>query len=179
MNAGILLSSAILPALSFTKGGSSLFLSYHSISLKLFCNMAERFTIKNYFQLPSFVVVGASTDREKFGNKVLRAYKEKGYIVTPINPRVDKIEDLDTSPSLTTYSQKIGTKVSSMGVSIITPPAVTKLILEEGLSLGYKYYFLQPGTVDESVREMIDQIHREKKAHVIQDCVLVQLNFSH
>jgi predicted CoA-binding protein len=51
-------------------------------------------------------VVGASRDRAKFGNKAVRAYKEAGYTVWPVNPSADEIEglpvfpDLDSLPSL-------------------------------------------------------------------------------
>lgn len=31
-------------------------------------------------------VIGASKDRNKFGNKALRAFESRGYTVVPINP---------------------------------------------------------------------------------------------
>jgi uncharacterized protein len=37
-------------------------------------------------------VVGASSDRRKFGNKALRAYAQQGYTVYPINPHEKDIE---------------------------------------------------------------------------------------
>jgi uncharacterized protein len=37
-------------------------------------------------------VIGASTDRRKFGNKALRAFVHQGYIVFPINPHEKEIE---------------------------------------------------------------------------------------
>ena len=37
-------------------------------------------------------VVGASSDRRKFGNKALRAFAQQGYIVFPINPHEREIE---------------------------------------------------------------------------------------
>ncbi|TVQ30535.1 MAG: CoA-binding protein [Phycisphaeraceae bacterium] len=40
------------------------------------------------------MVVGASTNREKFGNKAVRAYVRQGHEVLPVNPRADDIEDL-------------------------------------------------------------------------------------
>eukprot|EP01031_Cornospumella_fuschlensis_P038998 gene38998-47440_t len=176
--AAFVLPTLLIPAFSFS---SRLVVSgsQRAKAGRLFSTMKARFSIKDYFSLPQFAVVGASVDREKFGNKVLRAYKEKGYKATPINTRVDVIEDLPTAASLTAFAGKLNGDVGQVGVSIITPPAVTKSIMEEGLSLGYKYYFLQPGTADGAVQELIDVWHREKKAHVIQDCVLVQLDVEH
>ncbi len=37
-------------------------------------------------------VIGASSDRRKFGNKALRAFAQQGYIVFPINPHEREIE---------------------------------------------------------------------------------------
>lgn len=38
------------------------------------------------------MIVGASNNRAKFGNKAVRAYQRQGHEVIPVNPREDKIE---------------------------------------------------------------------------------------
>jgi predicted CoA-binding protein len=40
---------------------------------------------KKFFSLEHFAVVGASANQNKFGNKVLRCYKEKLLPVTAVN----------------------------------------------------------------------------------------------
>jgi len=40
------------------------------------------------------MVIGASTNREKYGNKAVRAYMRGGHEVLPVNPRADVIEGL-------------------------------------------------------------------------------------
>lgn len=40
------------------------------------------------------MVIGASTNREKFGNKAVRAYASQGHVVLPVNPRAQVIEEL-------------------------------------------------------------------------------------
>ena len=40
----------------------------------------------------SVAVIGASSDRRKFGNKALRAFAQQGYRVFPINPHETSIE---------------------------------------------------------------------------------------
>jgi predicted CoA-binding protein len=37
-------------------------------------------------------VIGASTNRNKFGNKALRAFARQGYNVVPIHPRASEVE---------------------------------------------------------------------------------------
>jgi predicted CoA-binding protein len=42
--------------------------------------------------MKTVAVVGASSNRDKFGNKALRAFANKGYTVYPINPTETEVE---------------------------------------------------------------------------------------
>ena len=42
--------------------------------------------------MPTIAVIGASSDRLKFGNKALRAFRAQGYTAVPINPHELAIE---------------------------------------------------------------------------------------
>lgn len=50
---------------------------------------------------PTVAVVGASANREKFGNRSLRAHVGCGYDAYPINPRGGEIEGLRVYASIT------------------------------------------------------------------------------
>lgn len=88
-----------------------------------------------------FAVVGASTNRQKYGNKVLRCYMQNGRRVHPINPRAEQIEGLVCYPSLTALAQH----TPIHGVSVITPPQITEEIVEEAGRLGIRHLWMQPG----------------------------------
>jgi hypothetical protein len=45
-------------------------------------------------------VIGASSDRSKFGNKAVRAFVHHGDTVVPINPREPEVEGLKTYASV-------------------------------------------------------------------------------
>jgi predicted CoA-binding protein len=45
-------------------------------------------------------VIGASNDRHKFGNRAVRAYREQGYTVVPVNPHEVEIEGLKAYASV-------------------------------------------------------------------------------
>lgn len=142
---------------------------------------------KAFFKLPLFAVVGASSERSKFGNKVFRAYQGHEFNVIPISKKQDIVEGVSCVDSLTTLASKVTgepefqklfgvTNTSQIGVSIVTPPGVTRQILEEGLELGYTNFFLQPGTHDASVEDYMLNAKQENKAlNFIQSCVLVEL----
>ena len=40
------------------------------------------------------VILGASADRSKYGNKAVRAFQQQGYAVYPVNPKEAEIEGL-------------------------------------------------------------------------------------
>ena len=45
-------------------------------------------------------VIGASSNRRKFGNRAVRAFKQQGYTVIPINPHETEVEGLRAYPSV-------------------------------------------------------------------------------
>jgi predicted CoA-binding protein len=45
-------------------------------------------------------VIGASSNRRKFGNKAVRAYLAQGFTVVPINPNETEVEGLKTYGSV-------------------------------------------------------------------------------
>jgi hypothetical protein len=73
--------------------------------------------------------------------------------------------------------QSSGTSIAaSIGVSIITPPSVTRSVLEEGYNLGFRNFLLQPGTVDQEGLDYINTLPDD--VNVLRSCVLVELGFS-
>ena len=54
--------------------------------------MNEREQIDAFLAGDAFAVVGASRDRAKYGNKVLRAYLQNGRAVHAVNPSADEVE---------------------------------------------------------------------------------------
>ena len=95
--------------------------------------------IRDFMSRGPYAVVGASSDRSKYGNLVLRAYQQQGHEVYPINPRADAIEGLKAFPSLGALPIQV------RGVSIITPPAITERVVEEAAVAGAEFVWMQPG----------------------------------
>lgn len=86
-----------------------------------------------------YAVVGASRDRAKFGNRVLRAYLAHGREAIPVHPTEAVIEGQPCAASLARLPRPVH------GVSIVTPPPVTLRVVEEALALGVRRLWMQPG----------------------------------
>ena len=125
--------------------------------------------IESFLAGRRFAVVGASRDRAKYGNKVLRAYQQNNLEVFPVNPSADEVEGLRAYPDLASLP------VSVDGVSIVTPPEVTQQVVEQAVQLGVKNIWLQPGA--ESQAAISHAERAEVNLLAGGPCVLVALRF--
>ena len=116
-----------------------------------------------------FAVVGASNDRSKYGNKVLRVYQQNGLTVYPVNPKSEEVEGLACYPDLASLPERIH------GVSIVTPPAVTERIVEEAHAAGIWHLWMQPGAENAWAVERAKELGIEVIAG--GPCLLVTLGY--
>jgi len=125
--------------------------------------------IKAFLDGKPHAVVGASTDRDKYGNKVLRCYLQNGRPVYPINPRAPEVENLKAYPDLASLPESVH------GISVITPPAVTEKIVEEAARAGIGHVWMQPGAESPAAIERGEALG----LNVIggDACILVALGF--
>ena len=114
-------------------------------------------------------VVGASRDRAKYGNKVLRSYLQNDRDVYPVNPNIKEVEGLDAFPDLASLPQPVH------GISVITRPEVTESIVEEAARLGIKNIWMQPGAESEKALERAQELGMSVIAE--GPCVLVTLRY--
>ncbi|KAG2195216.1 hypothetical protein INT46_010783 [Mucor plumbeus] len=124
---------------------------------------------KQFFKSQYFAVVGASSSRTKFGNRVLRWYQSNGLDVTPIHPKESKIEELATKASIDQLPFPIKTSIS-----IITPPSVTLGVLKEAKNLGMKEVWIQPGAEDQKVIDFAKENESEMNIILGGPCILVK-----
>ena len=117
-----------------------------------------------------WAVVGASTDRDKYGNKVLRCYQQNQKTpLFPVNPGTTEVEGLPAYPSLSALPEP------ARAVSIITPPAVSLGVVEEAARLGIHHLWMQPGAEDEAVLERARSLGLDPIAG--GPCLLVVLRY--
>ena len=94
--------------------------------------------IEKFLAASTFGVAGASSNRHKYGNKVLRCYLQHDYAAIPIHPRETKIEGQTAYPD-------VASAPPIESLSIITPPAVTESIVGQAITAGVRHLWMQPG----------------------------------
>ncbi len=90
-------------------------------------------------------VIGASKDRTKFGNKAVRAFRARGYVVYPVNPREREIEGLPACASVTDIPGPVDM------ATVYVPPEVGRLVMADLARKGIREVWLNPGADDERV----------------------------
>jgi predicted CoA-binding protein len=131
--------------------------------------MSDRTKIDAFLESGPFAVVGASRQRRKYGNKVLRCYLQHGFEVFPVNPNAREVEGLATAPSLLDLPKPV------RAVSVITPPGVTEDIVEHLPDSGASCVWMQPGAESDSAVERAEDLGLTVIAG--GPCVLVALGF--
>lgn len=84
-------------------------------------------------------VIGASSQRTKFGNRAVRAFLAQGYTVIPINPNEAEVEGLKTYPTVLDYPGTIDM------ASIYLPPEIGEQVIGEVAQKGIAEVWLNPG----------------------------------
>jgi hypothetical protein len=84
-------------------------------------------------------VIGASNNRQKFGNRAVRAFREQGYSVIPINPHEVEVEGLKAYASVLDVPGPIDM------VSFYVPPEVGERVIGEVASKQIPEVWLNPG----------------------------------
>ncbi len=112
-------------------------------------------------------VVGASNAPDKYGNIIVKNLRRKGYAVIPVNTREQNIDGLPAVASLAEIDPP------PTLVNIVTPPNVTRDILEQASKLPIRAVWLQDGSFDD---EILDQLSRYSFETVYDACIMVVSN---
>ncbi len=125
--------------------------------------------IASFLAVGAFVVVGASADRDKYGNKVLRCYLQHDLPVVGVNPKLNAVEGVVCHARLTEVPGP------PRAVSVVAPPAAAASILADAEASGVRHVWFQPGAEDAAAIEAA----RARGLQVIAGgpCVLVALGF--
>ena len=118
--------------------------------------------------MKTVAILGASSDRSKFGNKSVRAHQKAGYRVFPVNPKETEIEGLTAYPNLAAVPEPVER------VSVYLPPSVGLKILPEIAAAGAREVWFNPGAADDALLEKAAELG----VPAIDGCSIVDLGLS-
>ncbi len=121
--------------------------------------------LEEFPKMKRWAVVGVSTDREKYGNKIYLDLRNAGYEVYAVNPKLDEVEGDRCYPSLDDVP------VTPDVVDVVVPPAVAEKVVEDCLAKGVKNIWFQPGSESD---EAIAKAEQGGMTVVSNACIMIQ-----
>ncbi|HCO22440.1 CoA-binding protein [Gimesia maris] len=114
-------------------------------------------------------IIGASADRQKYGNKSVRAHLKQGYEVFPIHPTETSIEGLTVYPSLSEVP------VAHLDrISVYVPPQIGISLLEEIQAKGADEVWFNPGSESPELLRRASELGLD----IIRACSIVDIGES-
>ena len=110
-------------------------------------------------------VIGASSDRRKFGNKALRAFQAQGHTVIPINPNEREVEGIPTYPSVLDVPGAIDM------ATVYVPADIGQRLLADFEQKQIPEIWINPGAEsDELLAEA-----RRRKLKIVEACSIIAI----
>jgi predicted CoA-binding protein len=113
-------------------------------------------------------IIGASSDRRKFGNKAVRAFVQRGYKVFPINPSELEVEGIPV------FKNVKDLPVRPEMITVYVPPPVLLKLLPDIAARGCDELWLNPGTESDDVLAEAERLGLP----TIQACSIVGIGVS-
>jgi predicted CoA-binding protein len=111
-------------------------------------------------------LVGASNNRQKFGNRIYRDLRSKGYHVIPVNPKDRQIEGDRAYASIGIMEELPDI------VNFVVPPPVAMKVAQEAVELGIEHLWFQPGSESDELETWLKGTNRIK--YLINSCIMVE-----
>ncbi|WP_448522397.1 CoA-binding protein [Pseudothermotoga sp.] len=113
-------------------------------------------------------IIGASEDRGKYGNKIVRDLLSKGFEVYPVNPRSQVIEGVRCYRDIEELPRDVELIV------FVVPPDVGIQVADKAIKLGFKRLWFQPGAGSKQIEDLVKNNGVE---YSIGRCIMVETSF--
>ena len=118
--------------------------------------------------MKTVAIIGASSNRRKFGNKALRAFREAGYQAIPITPKHAVVEGEPAYATVVDYPGTIDL------ASVYVPPEVGETLLDGLAAKGIIEVWVNPGAESDALIERA----RALGLRPIQACSIIGIGMS-
>ena len=110
-------------------------------------------------------LIGASNDKNKYGNKILLDLISKGHNVVPINPKEDSIAGLKSYRNFSELSEKPSI------INFVVPPNIGYQLTKDLVESDYDNFWYQPGAESKEISAFLDS---KNKNYIDDKCIMVE-----
>lgn len=111
----------------------------------------------------TIAIIGASNDREKYGNRAVRAWHKAGWTVYPVHPSETEIEGLPAFGSILDIPGEVVT------ASLYVPPMVGLGLADQLITKRVREVYLNPGAGSDELKQKLQDAGIE----VIEACSII------
>jgi predicted CoA-binding protein len=122
--------------------------------------------IKKFLEQKNVAVVGSFRNEEKVAYKIVKQLISKGRNVFPVNPNIDEVAGIKCYKTILDLPEGIGF------VNFVTPPEVSKKLLNDCKKKGIMMAWFQPGASNEEVIKYAESLGIETVHSV---CLMVNV----
>ncbi|MGJ8453867.1 CoA-binding protein [Pseudothermotoga sp. U03pept] len=119
-------------------------------------------------EFKKIAVIGASENEQKYGNKIVRDLRSKGFEVFPVNPKgvtVDGIKSFTTIEQLPRDTELL---------VFVIPPERGLEELQKAVSFGFRRFWFQPGAGSKEIESFLKSTDSE---YSIGKCIMIETSF--
>ena len=110
-------------------------------------------------------LIGASNDKNKYGNKILLDFVSKGHNVVPVNPKEPTIAGLKSFNNVSELSEKPSI------INFVVPPNIGYQLTKDLVESDYDNFWYQPGAESEEISALLDT---KNKNYIDDKCIMVE-----
>jgi len=122
--------------------------------------------INEMLEQKKWAVVGATRNKGKFGYRIYKLLKDRGYDTVPINPVYKDIDGDLAEDDLLSLNEKVDC------VSVVVSPERAEKVVKDAIEKGIENIWFQPGAYNS---ETIALAKKGNLNVVYDNCVLVEL----
>ena len=110
-------------------------------------------------------LIGASNDKNKYGNKILLDLVSKGHNVVPVNPKETIIAGLKSYNNVSELSENPSI------INFVVPPNIGFELTKNLVQSDYDNFWYQPGAESEEISSYLES---NNKSYIDDKCIMVE-----
>ncbi len=122
----------------------------------------------NLREIKKVAIVGATTNKNKFGYIVLKDLIRKGFEVIPVSPKYDSIDGIEVYKDVSLLPEDTELLV------FIVPPEVGLVEFKKAYEKGFRKFWFQPGAESKEIIEYAKELKDAEVSFI--KCIMVETN---
>ncbi|WP_371682085.1 MULTISPECIES: CoA-binding protein [Oceanotoga] len=119
--------------------------------------------------IKNIAIIGASNNSEKYGNKIVKNLKQKGFNIYPVNPNEEIIENIKNYKNIDELPEEVQLIV------FVVPAKIGLDITKKAYENGFKKFWYQPGAESIELERYLETLNDIE--YNFEYCIMVESKY--